>query len=395
MDGHQSFLITRLGYTSVSQSPEIIQITLGPCPEHRLRLVEAIYEAGAHAQPWDVVGQQLASYIRAQRALIVVEPAPAHRKFVFSGSHAAVSDYVELPEEDLWLKSAYELAGPFDSAGELIIGLNEFRKARYTNFLFGARAVADMIMLITTNHIGDVVICACQRDESADPFTELERAALRQLSRHFRSAALVWRELNSKYAEARRYEQVLRYSDFGIVFCDIDGLVSWANPAALSILSQYDGLSLLNGRLRARYSAENNLLREALRSVISSTQSEVVGGGCRVAIRRPSGKRNYQITVVPGDARSGLSELNGATVFIVDPSAASRLPLESLQGFFNLSIAEARLCQQIAEGKGPRKIAGEFGVSVNTIRTQLKSIFRKCEVSSQSELVRLLSSIVA
>jgi DNA-binding CsgD family transcriptional regulator len=44
----------------------------------------------------------------------------------------------------------------------------------------------------------------------------------------------------------------------------------------------------------------------------------------------------------------------------------------------------------LAQGESPREIADRLGVSVGTLRIQLKAIFSKTGVRRQAELVRLL-----
>ncbi|WP_416408816.1 helix-turn-helix transcriptional regulator [Agrobacterium rosae] len=64
-----------------------------------------------------------------------------------------------------------------------------------------------------------------------------------------------------------------------------------------------------------------------------------------------------------------------------------------MQGLFDLSAAEARVAQFISTGKDIPSVAQQLAVSTETIRTHVKSIFRKTGTSRQSELAALLSSI--
>jgi DNA-binding CsgD family transcriptional regulator len=47
----------------------------------------------------------------------------------------------------------------------------------------------------------------------------------------------------------------------------------------------------------------------------------------------------------------------------------------------------------VAFGKRLNDLATEFGLQITTLRTQLSSILKKCEVERQSDLVRLISNI--
>lgn len=65
---------------------------------------------------------------------------------------------------------------------------------------------------------------------------------------------------------------------------------------------------------------------------------------------------------------------------------------EMLRGAFDLTQAETEIVRALAEGRGLQQVATERGRSIDTIRTQLKSVMAKTETRSQTELVRLTLS---
>ncbi len=88
----------------------------------------------------------------------------------------------------------------------------------------------------------------------------------------------------------------------------------------------------------------------------------------------------------PGDAAAGYC------VFIYEPSGGHRpVPAVVLQQLYGLTTAEARLANELFGGRSLVESAQAAGISVNTAKSVLKRIFTKCAVSSQSELVLLLS----
>jgi DNA-binding CsgD family transcriptional regulator len=64
-----------------------------------------------------------------------------------------------------------------------------------------------------------------------------------------------------------------------------------------------------------------------------------------------------------------------------------------LSELYGLSPVESRIALALARGKRLTELAGEFGVQITTLRSQLSSILTKCEVERQSDLVRLISTI--
>ena len=63
---------------------------------------------------------------------------------------------------------------------------------------------------------------------------------------------------------------------------------------------------------------------------------------------------------------------------------------ELLQALFDLTPAEARIASLVIDGKSVDSISKIQSVSLNTVRTQLKSVFMKTGVDRQVDLVRLL-----
>jgi DNA-binding CsgD family transcriptional regulator len=62
-----------------------------------------------------------------------------------------------------------------------------------------------------------------------------------------------------------------------------------------------------------------------------------------------------------------------------------------LRGLFDLTPAEARVAQAVAQGMAPSEIATRLDVSIGTVRTHLKSAFAKTGTTRQTELAILLS----
>jgi DNA-binding CsgD family transcriptional regulator len=70
-----------------------------------------------------------------------------------------------------------------------------------------------------------------------------------------------------------------------------------------------------------------------------------------------------------------------------------RLPtVSSLRQAFNLTKSEADVVLGLARGGRARDIAAMRGVSIGTLRSQLRSIFLKTNTRRQSELLLLILS---
>jgi DNA-binding CsgD family transcriptional regulator len=80
-------------------------------------------------------------------------------------------------------------------------------------------------------------------------------------------------------------------------------------------------------------------------------------------------------------------------MILTNPTKAVPLRTEVLQNLFDLTAAEARLAARLCAGESDvPEIAKEFGVSVSTLRTQIRSVYGKTGVRRQLDLARLLIS---
>lgn len=117
------------------------------------------------------------------------------------------------------------------------------------------------------------------------------------------------------------------------------------------------------------------------------------------------------ISVDCDEHRSGIFAWVSQLVFVPDhplPPAASdvtslmitekvqrEIGSDVLASLFSLTPAESRLLTCLLQGLSPNQYAALKNLSQNTVRNQLKSIFEKTEVRRQSDLVGMVSAVLA
>jgi DNA-binding CsgD family transcriptional regulator len=85
-----------------------------------------------------------------------------------------------------------------------------------------------------------------------------------------------------------------------------------------------------------------------------------------------------------------------AAVFVLMPVAApSSPPVELVMSLFDLTPAEARVARGLAAGKTVDDLAGDNGVSPNTVRVQVRGVLEKTGCPRQADVVALLGGISA
>lgn len=171
-----------------------------------------------------------------------------------------------------------------------------------------------------------------------------------------------------------------------------DGRVLHASPGFEALIG--DGLVIRNGRLGSAHQQVDQRIAAAV-SAATNRSSELKTPLEPVILTRRNGVRPLVATVVPvvGHAHDVL-QLVAAIVLVTDLSVRPQGPaLATLQQIFGLTRAEARLAQQIAIGQTLPEIALESGLSRETLRSQLKSVFGKTGTTRQAELAVLLTKL--
>jgi DNA-binding CsgD family transcriptional regulator len=85
-----------------------------------------------------------------------------------------------------------------------------------------------------------------------------------------------------------------------------------------------------------------------------------------------------------------------AAVFVLTPVAAPDAPpVELVQSLFDLTPAEARVARGLASGRTVDQLAGDAGVSPNTVRVQVRGVLEKTGCERQTDVVALLGGLTA
>ncbi len=79
----------------------------------------------------------------------------------------------------------------------------------------------------------------------------------------------------------------------------------------------------------------------------------------------------------------------GAAVFITDPDRKDVVSTEGIAQLFGLTDAESAVCGHLAQGMKTSEIADHRNTTLETVKSQVKSLFSKTATTSQTDLVRL------
>ena len=188
----------------------------------------------------------------------------------------------------------------------------------------------------------------------------------------------------------------LDHLPIGVMFLSADSSVISKNQEAQRILEMDDGLTLsCRQGVMASNSRDHAKLAGALGDAIATASGDGVGAGAIITVSRKSGSDPFLLEIVPLVNRelSDRHAARGCLVFAIDPENRSALSVDGLKNLYGLTNAEAEVCRLIVECYGTREIAEIRNVSVDTVRTQMKSVFSKTGSHQKSDLVRLALNV--
>ena len=121
----------------------------------------------------------------------------------------------------------------------------------------------------------------------------------------------------------------------------------------------------------------------------------MAAAGSTFVARDRNGGEALRVSIVRAVPGTILDPLQRTVAFYLLIDVEERLrhdPVDRLALERRLTPAETRLARCLASGATLRNAAEQLGVSINTVRSQLRQIFAKTGTSRQAALMRLLLS---
>jgi DNA-binding CsgD family transcriptional regulator len=349
-------------------------------------IVDRIYEAAAIPELWPEVLQVLAREVGA--------PAAALLAFGGDGArYTSTPNYVEALDDFVQNGSGYENQRPTRQIAGGHVGfqydLELFTQAEldadpiYRDFItkHGFKWSAGSVILTPSS---DMLVFDLTKRLADGPFARAEMERLDEYRPHLARAALLAHRLGLKAARAATEA------------LEIIGL-----PAALvggkgGVLSANPGFERLAPRVRIgaldRVSfgtpRSDGLLVEAI-AQLGGPQATSVRS---IPIPASGGAEALIAHLVPVRRAANDVFARAAGLLMITTVSRPELPMaDVLTGLFDLTPAEARVARGVASALGVDEMAASYGLSRETVRTQLKSVMAKTGTSRQAELALLLS----
>jgi DNA-binding response OmpR family regulator/DNA-binding CsgD family transcriptional regulator len=191
-----------------------------------------------------------------------------------------------------------------------------------------------------------------------------------------------------KHAYSQKFSTIAIDSlAFAMLIVDSQGTVNYANAHLLDLLdTKIKGLAIKNGQLVATTFNGKQKLHEFIQA---ATQFPAV----KNAMFINEDNQAWHVFITPLPPTLSLTNTMPTPLALIYISNANNAfsELDMMGKLYDLTPAELRVASALVAGKSPSQYAHEVGLTMNTVRTQLKNLYSKTYTHRQSELVALLS----
>lgn len=368
----------------------------GPAAVRAAGLLPLVYAAARDSTQWPVALQAVAGLLDASQGLIFSHQATPEQRGLwvsFGASPEAMQRYVEhYHAHDIWMQRGHALN--LWLPGRVVVGKDLLPDKAFLDSVFYREFLAPQdIRDLCAGVLHDGcepgiprVNIAVYRPHAKPRFNDADKTLLATLLPHLREAVCI----GFRLAEMEQALRIARATADtllpALVLTDGTGHVVFANQPANALFAAADGLRLNEGLLKLASVRLQSKLDKLLR------QNEAQDTALQVP--RPSGRPAYWLIQVdlpatgesPPDARRPSRAL-----LIHDPTAQDANP-EDFAVLHGLTPAEARLLDALLLNSTLPEAARHLGVSINTVRSQLRSVLDKCGARRQVELMRMVVS---
>lgn len=235
---------------------------------------------------------------------------------------------------------------------------------------------------------------ALLRPQEAPAFGSGDQKRLKLLLPHFKRSREIRAHTIRHREDRHNLFGVLNHLPVACLIVDRGGRMRFCNQSGSSLIARRDGLMLVGERLGAMTSRATVRLRRIIaETAVSQTSYADPLSGEHVVLPRGADQTPLICVMFPmhGTGLANSSDSSPAVAMLIrNPDDELLDSLDDFAGIYGLTPAEARLIGLLAEGRELNQAARHLGVSRNTARSHMRSVYAKAGVHRQVDLLRLL-----
>ena len=232
---------------------------------------------------------------------------------------------------------------------------------------------------------GDHIVISVERNHERGPIEDAHIETLNALRPHIARASMIAARMGLQTATTAK--DAFSKLSIPTILLDLNG----AGIECSDEIETLSGAVLWgpNDRLVLKDADANEMLQTALASLDkrSAVQS--------FAVKNEEGRPTHVAHLVPISGSAHDVFAKGYAVLVLNPlDQKARPSVDLLRSLFDLTAAEASVARELGAGLSVEAIAEQGGVSINTVRTQVRRIMEKTGGKRLPEVVSLISNLV-
>lgn len=361
-------------------------------------LIQAAYRGPLEDTPWQTFLNTFREAVNANYATLILRPPregdsgvvlnaivmSPHIFNSYNDTYFSMDPFVNLPPGEVFTVAEF-------------VGESEFFNSEYYREYITPSDVRHIMGADLVGPDGLSARLRITRPKARDNFGEAEKALCKQLLPHLELAIELHARILRTESERAFYEDAIDKLAMGVVILDRNVRVLRKNHAAEGLLKERRGLSQVGGALQVGDNQENRAFRNLLEDVMEAHRRFEPGfvRAFRIADSGSVTGLGLLVRPLPPIESSDGSSNPTAAIFVSDPHQPRQAPSDILIDLFGFTPAESKLALRLVNGLTLDEASEELGISRNTAKSHLSSVFSKTGVARQTQLIQLILNSVA
>jgi len=355
-------------------------------------VIESIYQASIDAQHWDSALQDISSYFNSEGAgLFSQNPYTQDVKAIsflglkegylesygehYGHINPTFTDYSELRSGEMFTEQIFNARRQDEGFYKSTTFNNEWMNPQNFSHTAGGMLIDD-----GNNTLHFTLL----RSSQQGLYTQQELQVLGAFSKHICKAVQLSKVFERTNYRMQNAEHLLANMGHGILILDSEKNVLEVNQSALNSIDKNPILSIQQGKLVSHHTSFNKQLNTELKQTMVNS---MLKKELPLRLNLPEYENLLLILMPVMPELQSQFDRPVALLIIKESSLENPLNIAYLQKNYSLSPCEARLIRYLVEGFELKRAAFEMGVSYETARWYLKSIFEKTGTHRQIDLI--------
>lgn len=362
------------------------------------RLLASIYQGPMEEEPWQGFLSGLQQAMEAVSVTLVLNPPSEQGRGLLRVVGGSTVEGLDRYQERLFAMDPFLSLKPGEvkSLMELVSHEDWFSSELY---LLCLKPTGLYDALGVDLHVPGEIKAGLRvaRNQSAPMFDQQDRDLIYALVPHLERALRLHVRMNIVESERDLYAGAVESLSLATIILDENGRLLSCNNMAKNLVAREPEVKIEDGYLILGDQATTKKLQSLINHILERRDSDEPAVVEAMRVPRDGDFADLGVIVRPvpcGEWSEGLS-VPTVAIFISDPEYGAEAPVNIIIQLFGFTPTEAQLSLLLADGLSLDEASEALGMSRNTARTHLRSIFSKTGVSRQTLLVRLILKSVA